>query len=1030
MNSPSAFQAPIQQVLAQMRAQFIAQLGPRIAAIDSEAGCLVRGPWSGEAAQRLQLLAHNLAGSAGTFGAHSLSQAARRLEQSLSPYLETPPLEKEARIVLHRNVMEVIYMAQDAQKERRTLEAQSWHSGNSNQPLIYVIEDDQPLANAIAEFLHNAGYQTRIFQDPDAFLMGTKSSAAPQVVVMDMMFPQGNHAGARALAEFRAAHRQDIPAVMISARGDVQARLTALRSGATRYLLKPLNLERLVRVLDDLTDCRVHDPYCVLLVDDDPDVLAASAAILRSAGMRALEIANPLQALGVAQEFNPDVIVLDVHMPEISGIELAALLREDDDFAHIPILFLSSETDIRQQLLALDLGGDEFLKKPIDPSHLVAAVRTRAKRSRQTQIVSHNLRRILHEKEYQQFALNQHAIVSVANARGVITQVNEKFCAVSGYGAEELIGKNHRIVKSDRHAPDFYVEMWNTISSGQVWHGVVCNRRKDGKLYWVDSTIVPFLDDNGLPYQYVSIRTDVTEILHAESALRAERHLTAAAINALPGIFYLISAENRFLRFNQNLMEISGYSAQEIDAMSPLDFFQAQDHARIAGAIQDTFQIGQAFVEADLVTKSRARIPFYFQGAKVEIEGQPCLIGTGTDISELKQYQAALIAAKEAAESASQAKSTFLSSMSHELRTPMNAIIGFAQLAETDDTLSLDQRDNIEEILKAGQHLLELINQVLDLAKIESGGLNLRIEAVPCTTLFKECLSLMQAIADQRGIHLSGQTKAYLAVRADRMRLKQALINLLSNAVKYNHAQGEVRLEAKPVSDSRLRLSVADTGPGIPAAQLAKLFQPFQRLGAEHSPVEGTGIGLSISKHLIEAMGGSIGVESTSGVGSAFWIELPFERCTPEAQNEASVFRGAQQALDTQHSVLYIEDNPVNIKLVANVLGRRPQLKLLSAHDAILGLDMAAAQHPQLILLDINLPGLDGYAALAQLQAQDWGRNIPVVALSANALPDDIARGKAAGFADYLTKPLDVHLFLDTIDRLLDSTEARRAKSS
>jgi len=330
MNPPSASQAPIEHILAQMRAQFIAQLGPRIAAIDTEAGCLVRGAWNGEAAQRLQLLAHNLAGSAGTFGAHGLSQAARRLEQSLSPYLETPPLEKEARIALHRNVMEVVYMAQDAQKEKRAFVAQPWQNGNANQPLVYVVEDDRPLASAIAEFLHSAGYQTRVFHDTDAFLASASTASAPQVVVMDLMFPQGNDAGARALAEFRAAHRQEIPAIVISARSDMQARLDALRAGATRYLVKPLNLERLVRVLDDLTDCRVHDPYCVLLVDDDPDVLAASAAILRSASMRALEIVNPLQALSVAQEFNPDVIVLDVHMPEISGIELAALLREDD----------------------------------------------------------------------------------------------------------------------------------------------------------------------------------------------------------------------------------------------------------------------------------------------------------------------------------------------------------------------------------------------------------------------------------------------------------------------------------------------------------------------------------------------------------------------------------------------------------------------------------------------------------------------------------------------------------------------------
>ena len=1009
--------------MAQMRTKFIAQLGTRIAAIDTEAGCLVRGAWSGDAAQRLQLLAHNLAGTAGTFGAHSLSQAARRLEQSLSPYLDVPPLEQEASIALHRNVMEVIYMAQDAQKEKRAFEALPWPNSNAKQPLVYIVEDDQTLANAISEFLQNAGYATRTFHDPDIFLQQTRASPPPQVVVMDMMFPQGNDAGALALAEFRAAHPQDIPAIIISARNDMQARLNALRAGGTRYLVKPLNLERLVRVLDDLTDCRVHDPYCVLLVDDDQALLEVNAAILRSAGMRAIEVANPLQVLSVAQECHPDVFVLDVHMPEISGIELAALLREDDDFAHIPILFLSVETDIRQQLLALDLGGDEFLQKPIEPAHLVAAVRTRAKRARQTQIVANNLRRIVHEKEYQQYALNQHAIISVANARGIITQVNEKFCAVSGYSAAELVGNNHRIVKSDRHTADFYETMWSTISSGQVWHGVVCNRRKDGDLYWVDSTIVPFLDDNGLPYQYISIRTNVTDILHTEMALRTERHLTSSAINSLPGIFYLISPENRFLRVNDNFSRMSGYSTQEILSMSPLDFFDGMDQARLMGKIQETLQSSHAQAEADLITKNGKRIPLYLQGTRVEIEGRACIIGAGTDISELKEFQTALIAAREVAENASNAKSQFLSSMSHELRTPLNAIIGFAQLTEIDYALSPDQRDNIQEILKAGKHLLQLINGILDLAKIESGRIELSMEAVPCSSLFMECLGLMQPLAEQRKITLSCTSNQTLSVHADRLRLKQTLINLLSNAVKYTQTNGSVQLAATPLGEDRVRISVTDNGAGIPSEQLKELFQPFQRLDAEHTQIEGAGIGLSISKRLIETMQGQIGVESAIGKGSIFWIELPLEHQAADIQPEQVGYIAGNP--DTCHTILHIEDNPGSIKSVTSMMEKRPHLRLLTAHDVRLGFEIAAAHRPNLILLNINMPGLDAYAALQWLQEQAWGRDIPVLALSATLSTEEIARSAAAGFADCLAKPIDAQQLFDSIDRLLQAGISR-----
>lgn len=864
----------LNQTLAEMHAEFLEQLGTRIAAIESAAGGLVRGEWSAESAQRLHLLSHKLAGAAGTFGAHRLSQAARFLEQTVSPYLDKSPLEKTARIALHRSLMEVIHMAQAAQQEKHANKPLPAEAGKTTEPLIYIVEDDMTVAHGIADYLHHAGYITQIFHTPDEFLAPNRGNALPQAVVIGLMFPGGKDAGVRALAEYRSTCQQEIPAIVISARSDVQARLAALRAGATRYLAKPLNFERLVRVLDDLTDCHAHDPYRVLLVDDEAVQLNASAAILRNAGMRTVEIVHPLQAFAMAEEFNPDVIVLDVHMPDISGIELAALLREEDNFAHVPILFLSCETDIRQQLLALDLGGDEFLLKPIDPAHLVAAVRTRAKRARHSQIVSGNLRRIVREKEYQEYALNQHAIVSVANRSGIITQVNDKFCAISGYTASELIGHNHRVVKSDQHPPNFYEEMWHTISSGKVWRGVVCNRRKDGDLYWVDSTIVPSLDENGLPYQYVSIRTDVTEILQFESALRAERQLTTAAINALPGIFFIISAENRILRFNENFSRITGYSKQEIEIMTPLDFFDVQDQSYISERMRQVFTNSYAHAETLLVTKSGMRIPFYFQGVKVDIAGEPCLIGTGTDISESKNYQAALIVAKEEAENASRAKSIFLSHMSHELRTPMNAVLGFAQLAEVDETLSPDQRDNINEILKAGRHLLGLINEVLDLAKVESGRLALSIETAPCSATISECIHLIQPIAAQRQITLTWHAPDDLAVCADRIRLKQVIINLLSNAVKYNHSYGAIHVEAHAVAEHTVRISVTDNGPGIPSKRAAELFQPFQRLEAEQTTVEGTGIGLSISKGLIEAMGGKIGVESVVGEGSTFWIEL------------------------------------------------------------------------------------------------------------------------------------------------------------
>jgi PAS domain S-box-containing protein len=416
--------------------------------------------------------------------------------------------------------------------------------------------------------------------------------------------------------------------------------------------------------------------------------------------------------------------------------------------------------------------------------------------------------------------------------------------------------------------------------------------------------------------------------------------------------------------------------------------------------------------------------------AQMEIDatgGVVRLIGTVQDVTEQVEVEQALMAASEEADRANQAKSDFLSSMSHELRTPMNAILGFGQLMEYDDALPGEHQDNVGEILKAGHHLLELINEVLDLAKIESGHVDLSLEPVDVCTIVDECLSLVGTLAAKRDIQLSHSGLKGVAVRADRMRLKQALLNLLSNAVKYNREGGSVRLEVRPQGAERLCIQVTDTGPGIPAERQAELFQPFNRLDAKHSNIEGTGIGLTITRRLVEMMGGIVDVESEVGVGSTFWIELPFESAPGSDHGHEWVTADsavpAAHVETVQHTVLYIEDNPANIKLVAQILGRRQHIRLLTAHTPELGIELALARRPDLILLDINLLGMDGYQVLEVLKADANLKTIPVVAITANAMPRDIERGRAAGFSEYLTKPLDVGQFHAVVDRLLDCME-------
>lgn len=404
---------------------------------------------------------------------------------------------------------------------------------------------------------------------------------------------------------------------------------------------------------------------------------------------------------------------------------------------------------------------------------------------------------------------------------------------------------------------------------------------------------------------------------------------------------------------------------------------------------------------------------------------------------DLKAVQNGLVEARVEAETASQAKSEFLSSMSHELRTPMNAILGFSQLLEMEIN-DPEKKQYVVEIMRAGDHLLELINEVLDLAKIESGKVDLMLEDIPCGKLSCESLALVHSLAQSHGIEVKQQNceSEKVMVHVDTTRFKQVLVNLLSNAIKYNQPGGEVSLNCEMPSPGRLRFSVTDTGVGLSEEQQQRLFNPFDRLGAETSGVDGTGIGLVISKRLIEGMGGKIGYESSLGKGSTFWVEVD------QGQFDSGVvnfFDSAHQSGDeeqgqpdvaNQVTVLCIEDNPANLRLVERVIGLRTPYALMSAHDAMLGIELARLHRPGLILMDINLPGMDGFSAFSKLQEFDETKTIPVIAISANAMKHDIERGKALGFADYLTKPLDVDALVVAMKKFVAESEAKASDNN
>jgi signal transduction histidine kinase/ActR/RegA family two-component response regulator len=411
-------------------------------------------------------------------------------------------------------------------------------------------------------------------------------------------------------------------------------------------------------------------------------------------------------------------------------------------------------------------------------------------------------------------------------------------------------------------------------------------------------------------------------------------------------------------------------------------------------------------------------------------ELEAALMHLRTREDERQRAEQALLEAKRELEDSNQAKSEFLARMSHELRTPLNSILGFSQVLNTDpdEPLTPSQKESVRQILKAGWHLLALINEVLDLARIESGKLQLSIESVGVEQIVREALTLIAPVAEKHQVKVVDETRPFrqVYVMADRTRLKQVLLNLLSNGVKYNRPGGTVTLSCARSEQGRLVVSVTDTGRGLSEEDRAMLFTPFTRLHAR-SDVEGAGMGLAITKRLIELMGGTVGVESAPGTGSRFFFELAVgEKPAVEGEEtDPSLIIARTDANEV--TLLHVEDNPANRSLVQRILERRPHISILAAESAEKGIELARTRDPDLIVLDINLPGMDGFEALRLLRSYPDTRNIPVIALSANAMPSDVKRGLEAGFLQYLTKPIDVKEFLRTVDLFLTGAEPSKS---
>jgi PAS domain S-box-containing protein len=623
--------------------------------------------------------------------------------------------------------------------------------------------------------------------------------------------------------------------------------------------------------------------------------------------------------------------------------------------------------------------------------------------------------------------------IVVCDGDGIVVLINSEAERMFGYAHDELPGqsiellipehvrpRHHHHFASYRAAPKL-----RPMGTSLDLHG----RRKDGTEFPLEISLSPLTTEEG-QLIIAGIR-DVTDRRELERDMRRATAYLLSAVEAVQEAFLLFDENDRVMMVNSAARELMGSVG---DAPITGRTFEELLRASLAAG---TYEFGDEPADAlyarrlayhrnpsgVLHLRTRGGRTIRINERKTADHGTVTMIA---DITDDVQRAEELRQAREQAEAASEAKSEFLSSMSHELRTPLNAILGFAQLLERDRKQPLSERqiERLSHVLRGGEHLLRLIDDVLDLARIEAGRISVSLEPVNVPEVLAEVVHTLEPMAARAGIQIVHPAAPMNTppVVADRTRLAQVLMNFGSNAIKYGKADGHVAFRAE-IGASSVRITVIDDGVGIPESKRDKIFEPFQRAGQEAGPIEGTGIGLTISKRLAEIMRATVGFQSEVGRGSEFWIEVPVHRDEATSAVNASEGPASVSRLATgerRHTIVYVEDNPSNIAFMRELVEELPSVELLTAPNAEIGLELVRGRRPKVVIMDINLPGMSGFEAVKRLREWPETRDIPVIGLSAAALARDTARAREAGFHRYLTKPVKVDELTETLEQLLE----------
>ena len=629
----------------------------------------------------------------------------------------------------------------------------------------------------------------------------------------------------------------------------------------------------------------------------------------------------------------------------------------------------------------------------------------------------------------QKYALDQHAIVSITDLQGTITYANDRFCDISGYARDELIGANHRIVRSADNPQSLFHELWATITAGKVWNGEVKNRKKNGDFYWVSATIVPLLDPSGLPAQYIAIRTDITKRKAMEEQVAAQLHFTKELIEALPTALYLKDEAGRYQEFNKAFESLFGIERKDWIGRTVFDLVPGPMAEMMDAKDKELFRDGGAqSYEGDFTHRGSGekRHGLYWKARLTRPDGTVSgLIGSILDITERKRAEKDLQEAKTAAEAASRAKSDFLANMSHEIRTPMNGIIGMTELA-LDTALDPTQRDYLSIVRSSADALLVILNDILDFSKIEAGKLAIESINFNLPVTITESLKSIAARAQKKDLKLVVDLPADFPtmVEGDPGRIRQVLNNLCDNAIKFtSHGDITIRAQASAVEGEycMVTLSVTDMGIGIPKDKQAQIFEAFTQADTSTTrQFGGTGLGLTICARLVHLMGGSIWVESEPGVGSTFHFSVRIKRRNLGGDSGKAL---PPLTLWDGFSALVVDDHPTNRRSLLHWL-QTWGFSVEEAKNGIEALEMSglavkSGKPYHLIILDAHMPLLDGFGFAAALKAQSMQGSTQLVMLSSGGGKGDSQRCRELGIGGYLTKPATPVELRETLTRIL-----------